>query len=53
MGGIIASIGFMLAGMTKDNNLKSAGFFTYFYAATCCVAWPLTILQQMTTRDEV
>jgi hypothetical protein len=51
-GGIIAAAGFMFAGMSKDNNLKGAGLFTYFYAFTCCVAWPLTIIQQITTKDE-
>lgn len=53
VGGIIATIGFMLAGMTKDNNLNQVNAFGWIYAFTACVAWPFTILQQMTTNDEV
>lgn len=52
-GGIIATLGFMLAGMTHDNNLKDANAFMYLYALACCAAWPLTIIQQITTQDDL
>lgn len=53
VGGIISTIGFMFAGMTQDNNLKETTVFGYVYAFTACVTWPFTILQQMTTKDDV
>jgi hypothetical protein len=52
-GGIIATIGFMFAGMRQDNNIKGAGLFTYLYAFTCCVAWPWTIIEQIRGKEEV
>jgi len=52
VGGIISTIGFVLAGMTQQNNLRGATLFTYLYAFTCCVAWPVTIYEQIVYKDE-
>lgn len=50
VGGICASVGFMLAGMTRDNRPRN--WFDYLHGTFACVMWPFTIISMMATNDE-
>lgn len=50
LGGTISSIGYMLAGMTLDNQPRT--WFDYFHGVFACLFWPFTILQMMTTNEK-